>query len=124
LRPDDRIQENSLPRRLRPELAPSAWARIRACARTQSNSPSASCSRDTSRTRGSAAPSVRWRPPREPSLSALARQKVNGKARYQVEIMIGDPGVEILQAAKRRGADLIVMATHGLKGLRRLVLGS
>jgi universal stress protein A len=57
-------------------------------------------------------------------LERLARQKVSGKARYQVEIMIGDPGVEVLQAAKRSGANLIVMATHGRRGLRRLVLGS
>jgi len=57
-------------------------------------------------------------------LERLARQRVNGKARYEIEVVMGDPGVEILQAAKRRGADLIVMATHGRKGLRRLVLGS
>ena len=57
-------------------------------------------------------------------LERLARQKVDGKVRYQVEVMMGDPGVEILQAAKRQGADLIVMATHGRKGLRHLVLGS
>ncbi|MDO8432707.1 MAG: universal stress protein [Candidatus Binatus sp.] len=57
-------------------------------------------------------------------LERLARQKVKGKARYEIEVMMGDPGVEVLQAAKRLGADLIVMATHGRKGLRRLVLGS
>jgi len=57
-------------------------------------------------------------------LERLAGQKVNSKVRYQVEVMMGDPGVEILQAAKRQGADLIVMATHGRKGLRHLVLGS
>lgn len=57
-------------------------------------------------------------------LERLARQRVNGKARYEVEVMLGDPGVEVLQVAKRLGANLIVMATHGRKGLRRLVLGS
>lgn len=57
-------------------------------------------------------------------LERLARQKVKGKAHYEVEVMMGDPGVEILQTAKRRGADLIVMATHGRKGLRHFVLGS
>jgi nucleotide-binding universal stress UspA family protein len=54
----------------------------------------------------------------------LARQRIEGKARYEVDIMMGDPGVEVLQAAKRWGANLIVMATHGRKGLRHLVLGS
>ena len=57
-------------------------------------------------------------------LERLARQKVGSKARYQVAIMMGDPALEVLLAAKRRGADLIVMATHGRKGLRHLVLGS
>lgn len=57
-------------------------------------------------------------------LERLARQKVNGKVRYEVEVTMGDPGVEILQTAKKRGADLIVMATHGRKGLRHFVLGS
>lgn len=45
-------------------------------------------------------------------------------ARYKLEVTMGDPGSEILGAAKRLRANLIVMATHGRKGLRRLVLGS
>ncbi len=57
-------------------------------------------------------------------LEKLARQKVNGKADYEVEVTTGDPGVEVLHVARRLHADLIVMATHGRKGLRRLVLGS
>ncbi len=57
-------------------------------------------------------------------LERLARRKVNGKAHYEVEVMTGDPGVELVQAANRLRANLIVMATHGRKGLRRFVLGS
>lgn len=57
-------------------------------------------------------------------LERHARHIVNGKARYQVDVMMGDPAVEIFQAAKRWGTNLIVMATHGRKGLRHLVLGS
>ncbi len=57
-------------------------------------------------------------------LEKLAREKIDGRAVYEVEVTMGDPGVEILRAAKRHRADLIVMATHGRKGLRRLVLGS
>ncbi|HLM79368.1 MAG TPA: universal stress protein [Terriglobales bacterium] len=57
-------------------------------------------------------------------LERLARQKVTCEARYQIEVMMGDPAVEVLQAAKRLRANLIVMATHGRRGLRRLVLGS
>jgi nucleotide-binding universal stress UspA family protein len=57
-------------------------------------------------------------------LQRLARQRLDAKVRYEVDIMMGDPGVEVLQAAKRWGANLIVMATHGRKGIRHLVLGS
>ena len=57
-------------------------------------------------------------------LEKLARQKVDGKASYKIDVAMGDPGIEVLQVAKRLRADLIVMATHGRKGLRRLVLGS
>jgi nucleotide-binding universal stress UspA family protein len=57
-------------------------------------------------------------------LERLAHQQADRHASYEVEVLIGDPGSEILQAAKRRRADLIVMATHGRKGLRRLMLGS
>jgi len=38
--------------------------------------------------------------------------------------MMGDPGIEALRVARRVRANLIVMATHGRKGFRRLILGS
>lgn len=57
-------------------------------------------------------------------LEELARKKINGKASYEVRVTSGDPGVESLRTAERIGADLIVMATHGRKGLRRFFLGS
>jgi len=38
--------------------------------------------------------------------------------------MMGDPAVEVIQMAARLGIGLIVIATHGRKRLRRLVLGS
>ena len=39
-------------------------------------------------------------------------------------IEIGEPGAIIVEVASRVGADLLVMATHGRRGLKRLVLGS
>ncbi len=56
-------------------------------------------------------------------LERLARQKAAGFGSYEIEVLMGDPGFQIVQAAKRRRVDLIMMATHGRKGLRRLVLG-
>ena len=42
----------------------------------------------------------------------------------EVMIEIGEPGDSILKAQTKLGADLVVMATHGRKGLKHLVLGS
>jgi len=36
----------------------------------------------------------------------------------------GDPGTEILRAARQMGPDLIVMGTHGRTGLARILMGS
>jgi universal stress protein A len=57
-------------------------------------------------------------------LERLAQGKLGRKIRYEVYVRMGDPRSEILLVAKQQGADLIVMATHGRKGLRHLVLGS
>jgi universal stress protein A len=60
----------------------------------------------------------------ETRLAQLARRRIGGKGRYRVHVTTGDPGREVLLAARQLKAKLIVMATHGRKGLRRLILGS
>lgn len=40
------------------------------------------------------------------------------------EVLIGDPGLEIADYAKRIGADLLVIPSHGYHGVKRLILGS
>lgn len=57
-------------------------------------------------------------------LEQIGHQKLKIGTRYELLVITGDPAVEVLQAATRLGIDLIVMATHGRKGLRRLALGS
>ncbi len=57
-------------------------------------------------------------------LERLARQKVPPKLRYAVHIRTGDPASEVILVAEQLGVDLIVMATHGRRGLSRFVLGS
>ena len=39
-------------------------------------------------------------------------------------VLIGDPGMEIADYAKKINADLIVVPSHGYHGLKRMVLGS
>ncbi|HSQ54531.1 MAG TPA: universal stress protein [Gemmata sp.] len=46
------------------------------------------------------------------------------KIKVQHRLVDGDPGSEILKAAKGEGADVIVMGTHGATGLMRLLMGS
>jgi len=57
-------------------------------------------------------------------LERLARQKINPKLRYTIHVKTGDPAGEVIHLANQTDADLIVMATHGRRGLRRLMLGS
>ena len=57
--------------------------------------------------------------------AARAAQKGGVKAETQLyESMSGPAAATILRDARKAGADLIVMGTHGRRGLRRVVLGS
>lgn len=57
--------------------------------------------------------------------SAQAAARGSG-VELQVELLdtVGGPADRIVEHAKSWGADLIVMGTHGRRGLRRLALGS
>ncbi len=50
----------------------------------------------------------------------IRRQGIN----VSWEVRFGDPSTEILRAVETAGSDLIVMATHGLAGLRGWAFGS
>lgn len=39
-------------------------------------------------------------------------------------LMEGEPAYELVQCARQRGADAIVLGTHGRSGVKRLLLGS
>jgi len=43
---------------------------------------------------------------------------------YGVAAVVGQPVPTIIQEQDERAADLVIMATHGLRGWRRLILGS
>lgn len=55
--------------------------------------------------------------------TALGKARKAG-VRAMAQVVEGIPFVEILRVAKREGADLIVMGTHGRTGLSHLLLGS
>jgi nucleotide-binding universal stress UspA family protein len=47
-----------------------------------------------------------------------------GAADAEEVILIGSPGLEIAEYAKKINADLIVIPSHGFHGVKRLLLGS
>lgn len=57
-------------------------------------------------------------------LAPVAIELRNKGVHVTTEVRSGDPGREILAAARDAGADLIAMSTHGRGGLGRLLFGS
>ncbi|MDO8432617.1 MAG: universal stress protein [Candidatus Binatus sp.] len=57
-------------------------------------------------------------------LDNLARERIPPTTRCETHVVSGDPAERVLAAARDLGVDLIVMGTHGRKGLSHLVLGS
>jgi nucleotide-binding universal stress UspA family protein len=51
-------------------------------------------------------------------------ETIPANVRRELAVEIGEPGNLIVAAQQRLGADLVVMATHGRRGLKHLVLGS
>lgn len=58
------------------------------------------------------------------SLKELIDKELPGKIAIDSKVFTGDPATEIVNLAADVGADLIVMATHGTTGFKRLVTGS
>jgi nucleotide-binding universal stress UspA family protein len=51
-------------------------------------------------------------------------QSIRSGVESEIAVEIGEPADSILAARQRSEADLLVVATHGRRGLKRLVLGS
>jgi nucleotide-binding universal stress UspA family protein len=60
----------------------------------------------------------------EEKLRIMARDRLGGDMVADVMTEIGDPAEKILWAEKNLDADIVVMSTHGRKGLSHLLLGS
>jgi nucleotide-binding universal stress UspA family protein len=58
------------------------------------------------------------------ALQRLVAEKFDGDPTVVCEAVVGTPWYEICEYAKRAAIDLIVVATHGLTGLRHVLLGS
>jgi nucleotide-binding universal stress UspA family protein len=56
-------------------------------------------------------------------LQRLANELFKGE-RVKIENLAGNPWHEICEYARRNGVDLIIIATHGLTGLKHVLIGS
>lgn len=57
-------------------------------------------------------------------LQEFGAREIGGRAPWEAEVVFGPAYVAVTDAAVRRHADLIVVATHGRTGLKHLLLGS
>jgi universal stress protein A len=57
-------------------------------------------------------------------LDAMVARARKAGVRAQRLLLTGTPHVEIVRAARSKGADVVVMGTHGRSGLAKLFLGS
>ncbi len=58
------------------------------------------------------------------SLKNLTEQKVSRGVQALTDVLIGNAAGEVIRYASEKGADMIVIATHGLSGWRRFISGS
>lgn len=61
---------------------------------------------------------------RREQLEKLARERIPAAVRCEALVISGDPAEQVLETARGLEADLIVMGTHGRRGLSHLFLGS
>lgn len=75
-------------------------------------------------------PGLRWNAMDEEAerqqITALLEERLASSKFAGVELAVafGDPGHEIVKFAESRGAELIVLPSHGRRGIRRLLIGS
>ena len=60
----------------------------------------------------------------EKNIQALAEAEATGSLKIQTAIRTGLPAHEIVETAKERDCDLIVIATHGYTGWKHFCIGS
>jgi nucleotide-binding universal stress UspA family protein len=60
----------------------------------------------------------------EKYMNKICEQQMRGFPDFQRRILAGDPAAEILKTVDSDGIDLVIMGTHGYKGLEHTIFGS
>ena len=58
------------------------------------------------------------------NLKQIVQEKISEKINVRMIVAQGDPALEIARIASEENSDLIVIATHGLTGWKKLIFGS
>lgn len=65
-----------------------------------------------------------WEREARSRLKDLAERSIPSEVNYEIHVASGLPDLDIVGLAARIRADLIVIATHGRKGISHLIMGS
>ena len=60
----------------------------------------------------------------EKAMDRVCKEQLQGCPNFQRKIISGEPATEILKMIESEGIDLVVMGTHGRKGLEHTIFGS
>jgi nucleotide-binding universal stress UspA family protein len=60
----------------------------------------------------------------EKTLNRVCEEQLQSCPNFQKRILFGDPAQEILKAIESEGIDMVIMGTHGRKGLEHVFFGS
>lgn len=60
----------------------------------------------------------------ETKMAGVKQEFLQGFKKVETKVMLGSPAEKILEFAKKEGMDLIIMGTHGRKGLEVRIFGS
>jgi nucleotide-binding universal stress UspA family protein len=60
----------------------------------------------------------------EKKMEEICREQLQSCPNFQRMILSGDPDAEILKTIESEGIDLVIMGTHGRKGLEHTIFGS
>ena len=60
----------------------------------------------------------------EKAMNGVCNEQLQGCPNFQRKIVSGDPATEILKMIESEGIDMVVMGTHGRKGLEHTIFGS
>jgi nucleotide-binding universal stress UspA family protein len=60
----------------------------------------------------------------EKAMDRVCEEQLQSCPNFQRRVVSGDPATEILKTIETEGMDMVIMGTHGRKGLEHIILGS